>query len=65
LGPIIEYNARVAMNIADNDWSTFIGTWPRIILVSLTALLVLHEIRKSFADRKKRKEEILTTASYD
>ncbi|MDP4797033.1 MAG: tripartite tricarboxylate transporter permease, partial [Rhodospirillales bacterium] len=65
LGPIIEYNARVAMIIAGNDWLVFVGTWPRIILVSLTVLLVLHEIRKNLSDQKKRKEEILTTASYD
>ena len=65
LGPIIEYNARVAMNIAGDDWTTFIGTWPRIILITLTVLLVLREIQKSLSEQKKRREEILTTASYD
>ncbi len=65
LGPIIEYNARVAMVIAGNDWTVFIGTWPRTILVALTVLLVLREIQKGLSEQKKRREEILTTASYD
>lgn len=65
LGPIIEYNARVAMVIADNDWTVFVGTWPRIILVAVTVLLVLREIQKSLVAQKERKEEILATASYD
>jgi len=65
LGPIIEYNARVAMVIAGNDWSVFLGTWPRIILVALTVLLVLREIQKSLQQQKLRREEIMSTASYD
>ena len=65
LGPIIEYNARVAMVIAGNDWSIFVGTWPRIVLVAITVLLVLREIQKSLQAQKQRREEILTTASYD
>ena len=65
LGPIIEYNARVAMVISGNDWSVFVGTWPRMILVAITVLLVLREIQKSLQHQKQRKEELLTTASYD
>lgn len=65
LGPIIEYNARVAMVIADNSWSVFVGTWPRIIMVSLTVMLVIREIQKGLTAHKERKEEIMTTASYD
>ncbi|MBO6947162.1 MAG: tripartite tricarboxylate transporter permease [Rhodospirillales bacterium] len=65
LGPIIEYNARVAMVISGNDWAVFVGTWPRIILVAITVLLVLREIQKSLQAQKQRREEILTTASYD
>lgn len=65
LGPIIEYNARVAMVISGNDWSVFVGTWPRIVMLALTALLVLREIQKGLVAQKERREEILTTASYD
>ena len=53
------------MVIAGNDWSVFVGTWPRIILVTLTVLLVIREIQKSLSEQKQRREEILTTASYD
>lgn len=65
LGPIIEYNARVAMVISGNDWSVFFGTWPRIAMLVLTALLVLREIQKGLVAQKERREEILSTASYD
>ena len=65
LGPIIEYNARVAMVLADNNWSTFVDTWPRAIMVTMTVLLVLREIQKSRAESMRRREELMTTASYD
>ena len=49
----------------ERDWAVFVGTWPRIILVAITVLLVLREIQKSLQAQKQRREEILTTASYD
>ena len=65
LGPIIEYNARVAMVMVDNDWTVFVSTWPRAIMVGLTILLVLREIQKVWIDRNKLREEPKETASHE
>jgi putative tricarboxylic transport membrane protein len=43
LGPIIEYNARVALALSDGDWTTFVGTWPRMFIAALIGLLVVWE----------------------
>ena len=55
LGPIIEYNARIAMVISGNDWSVFVSTWPRGIMMGLTVLLVLREIQKAFLDHRQKR----------
>ncbi len=55
LGPIIEYNARIAMVISGNDWSAFVSTWPRGIMMGLTVLLVLREIQKAFLDHRQKR----------
>lgn len=48
LGPIIEYNMRNALALSAGDWTTFIGTWPRIVVVALISLLVLNEVRHTW-----------------
>ncbi|MEM8854464.1 MAG: tripartite tricarboxylate transporter permease [Pseudomonadota bacterium] len=53
LGPIIEYNVRLGLALSGGDWTTFVGTWPRIVLVTVIALLLANEIRAAF----RRKSE--------
>jgi len=48
LGPIIEYNARVALAISGGDWGTFIDAPHRIVAVALIVLLLGWEIRQAF-----------------
>lgn len=47
LGPIIEQNARTALALASNHWSTFVGTWPRLGLVACVVALVAWETWRS------------------
>lgn len=47
LGPIIEYNLRLGLAYSSGDWIVFVDTWPRIIIVSLIASLILNEVRTS------------------
>ncbi len=49
LGPIIEQNARTALALAQNHWSTFVATWPRIGLVACILALVGWELWRTFA----------------
>ncbi len=49
LGPIIEQNARTALALAANHWSTFVATGPRVGLVGCIAALVGWEIWRNFA----------------
>ncbi|MCI5075247.1 tripartite tricarboxylate transporter permease [Oricola sp.] len=44
LGPIIEYNVRLGLAYSAGDWSTFVGTWPRAIMVAAIAFLVCREV---------------------
>lgn len=46
LGPIIEQNIRIALALSDNDWSTFVGTPVRIVIVAICAGLLLWEVYK-------------------
>ena len=64
LGPIIEQNTRVALALSDNDWSTFINTPVRmIIMVIIVGLLVMevvksiHRVRNSNVARKNSHED--------
>jgi len=53
LGPIVEQNFRLALALPKNDWTTFVATWPRIVMVATIVLLLLWEIYKgATADRK-------------
>jgi len=44
LGPIIEVNVRLALSLSNNDWTTFLRTWPRKVMVLIIIGLVLREI---------------------
>lgn len=44
LGPIIEQNARIALALANNHWSTFVSTWPTRGLVACILGLIAWEI---------------------
>ena len=46
LGPIIEYNVRLGLAYSNGTWSVFIDTWPRIIMCTAIALLVLNEVNR-------------------
>jgi putative tricarboxylic transport membrane protein len=46
LGPIIEQNIRIALALSDNDWSTFVGTPIRVIIVAIIVGLIAYEIYK-------------------
>lgn len=61
LGPIIEYNVRLGLALSGGDWTTFVGTWPRIVLVTVIALLLLNEFRAAF--RKSREADALKSLS--
>lgn len=50
LGPIIEQNFRLALALSDNDWSTFLATWPRQLIVAVIIGLLAHEIYKSIKE---------------
>lgn len=56
LGPIIEENIRLALVLSGNDWTTFIATWPRIVLVSVIGLLFAYEIWKLIFHPKQAAE---------
>lgn len=56
LGPIIEYNARVALAMSGNEWNTFVATWPRIGLVALIAAILVYEMVKHLRSDKRRDE---------
>jgi len=44
LGPIVEENIRLALALSNNDWSTFIATWPRIVMLAIVVLMLSREI---------------------
>ncbi|MEZ5650088.1 MAG: tripartite tricarboxylate transporter permease [Burkholderiaceae bacterium] len=46
LGPIIEYNVRLGLAYSNGDWTTFAGTWPRMLMCAGIALLVFNEIKR-------------------
>jgi putative tricarboxylic transport membrane protein len=49
LGPIIEANLRLALALSDNDWSTFVATPPRIVIVVVIVGLLAWETYKGLA----------------
>jgi putative tricarboxylic transport membrane protein len=55
LGPIIEYNTRIALQVADANWLTFMDTWPRIIILGIIIFLVFNEIKQGLIREKLSK----------
>lgn len=53
LGPIVEQNFRLALALSKNDWTTFVGTWPRIVMVAVIILLLAWEIYKGVSAEHK------------
>ena len=59
LGPIVEENIRLALALSNNDWTTFIATWPRQVIVAAIIGLLAHEIYKGIFSRPTaRKPEV-------
>ncbi len=56
LGPIIEENTRLALALSANDWSTFVDTLPRQVMVATIVILVAYEIYKAVKERYPRNE---------
>jgi putative tricarboxylic transport membrane protein len=50
LGPIIESNVRLALVLSRNDWSTFVATWPRQVMVALICIVLAWEIYAGIRD---------------
>lgn len=52
LGPIIEYNVRLGLAYSAGDWTAFVGTWPRMIMVAGIAFLIFNEIHHALKAKK-------------
>jgi len=57
LGPIIEQNFRLALALSDNDWTTFLATWPRQLIVATIVGLLALEIYKSFKEPASKRSD--------
>lgn len=44
LGPVVEYNARLALTISNNDWSTFVQAPHQWAILAITVALLLKEV---------------------
>jgi putative tricarboxylic transport membrane protein len=47
LGPIVELNTRLALELSNGDWGTFVATWPRVLMVCLIVGLLGYESYQS------------------
>lgn len=54
LGPIIEYNVRLGLAYSAGDWSTFVGTWPRAVMVAGIVIIVIREFYFVLAAGRRR-----------
>ena len=63
LGPIIEQNTRIGLALADNHWSTFVATWPRLGLLACILGLVAWEIWRSLVRQIVR--PVITTPTEE
>lgn len=58
LGPIIEANLRLALVLSANDWTTFVATTPRKVLVAMIVIVLAWElftgIRDAASGRRSR-----------
>lgn len=52
LGPIIEYNVRLGLAYSAGDWSTFVSTWPRAVMVAGIVLLIIREFQLALTGRR-------------
>ncbi len=59
LGPIIESNVRLALVLSANDWTTFIATPPRQVMVLLIVALLGWELYAGFRDAAKGKQSAI------
>lgn len=59
LGPVIEINMRLALSLSNNDWFTFVGTWPRRILVMIIVALLATEVKREIQSRLFEKRAAL------
>lgn len=48
LGPIIEYNARVALSISGGDWAVFVNAPHRAAVLAIIVLMLVWEMREGF-----------------
>jgi putative tricarboxylic transport membrane protein len=51
LGPIVEENIRLALALSNNDWITFVATWPRKVMVAAIFGLLAYEIYKGLTSK--------------
>jgi putative tricarboxylic transport membrane protein len=58
LGPIIEINIRLALNLAQNDWFTFADSWPRKIMIGIIIILFVTEARHSVSEARRRRRQL-------
>lgn len=56
LGPIIEQNTRIALALSGNQWSTFVSTVPRQVIVAVIAGLLILEARKGIQRMRAREK---------
>ena len=61
LGPIIESQMRLALALSNGDWTTFVGTWPRVVLAGLILVLAISEglklIESSEGSARKKSQQ--------
>lgn len=54
LGPIIEYNVRLGLAYSAGDWTTFVATWPRTVMVAGIAIIIVREFYLVLAAPRRR-----------
>ncbi len=52
LGPVIETNTRSALAISSGDWSVFVSSWWRVLMLAASLLLLASNLYKSFFKTK-------------
>ena len=56
LGPVIEINTRTALAMGSGDWSVFVGTWWRVVILFIIAVVLLSSVYSSFFKRETKGE---------
>lgn len=52
LGPIIEYNTRIALTISGGDWAVFAGAPHRMAILAIIVLIFAWEVREGFKESR-------------